>query len=326
MGVHLLNVCKNTSDASKEIRYRVWWSVYVLETMLSVMTGRPFSVPDQSCTAPLPLPFDEEQFCNPSVARLLGNLDSRIVLMRSLLLTGGPPSAWDLPRIDSCLSLYFLFSAELARISRRAIDALCAPAWTDLRNGLTELAMDEFFEIVDGWRTSLLGLSKLSGQQDVQTSVGEQLCLTLRFYSVKITVSRILIDCWDRQGANSGQQVPAQGRKRVADICMDSACNMLSHLPDNPNLDLLARVGRWWYILHFIMQSMIALFIELDSHLETMQKNLITISACIQKGMLWLSAMAARDAGSKRAWQVCYGLYLRLAHTLPPAFASLNPM
>ncbi|KAL2783551.1 transcription factor domain-containing protein [Aspergillus keveii] len=62
LGLHLHSENKEMPNMSREIRYRVWWSIYTLESILSVMTSRPTGAPDEFSTTPLPIPFDEEQF------------------------------------------------------------------------------------------------------------------------------------------------------------------------------------------------------------------------------------------------------------------------
>src|SRR5437763_6705819 len=71
LGLNMRNESPRTTDALKEIRYRVWWSLYVLEHQLGNMTGRPTSVSDEYCTTPVPAPLDEDQFWTESEVNLL---------------------------------------------------------------------------------------------------------------------------------------------------------------------------------------------------------------------------------------------------------------
>jgi hypothetical protein len=71
LGLNMRNESPCTTDALKEIRYRVWWSLYVLEHQLGNMTGRQTSVSDENCTTPLPAPLDEDQFRTESGVNLL---------------------------------------------------------------------------------------------------------------------------------------------------------------------------------------------------------------------------------------------------------------
>ena len=72
LGLNMRNESPITSDALKEIRYRVWWSLYVLEHQLGNMTGRQTSISDETCTSPLPAPVDEDQFQTEEGIILLG--------------------------------------------------------------------------------------------------------------------------------------------------------------------------------------------------------------------------------------------------------------
>lgn len=84
LGINLRSESKDTSNLSKEIRYRVWWSIYTLENTLSIMTGRPTCVPDKFSTTPLPIPFDEEQFREPVALRLLRDFSFRTCHIQGL--------------------------------------------------------------------------------------------------------------------------------------------------------------------------------------------------------------------------------------------------
>lgn len=52
MGLNLRNESDNVTHMSKEIRYRVWWSLYALDVSILSMNGRPAKcIPDaQSST------------------------------------------------------------------------------------------------------------------------------------------------------------------------------------------------------------------------------------------------------------------------------------
>ena len=47
LGLHVRSQAKDLTDVNKEIRYRIWWSLYSLEQLLSALTGRPSCVRDR---------------------------------------------------------------------------------------------------------------------------------------------------------------------------------------------------------------------------------------------------------------------------------------
>lgn len=66
------SVSETTHNTSKEMRYRVWWCLYVFEHMLGIMTGRATCILDDICTSPLPIPF-EEKFQEPVAEQFLND-------------------------------------------------------------------------------------------------------------------------------------------------------------------------------------------------------------------------------------------------------------
>lgn len=60
LGLNLRNTVPDLSEVEKELRARVWHSLYGVEHLLCLMTGRPSAVRDQDCSVPLPRPIDEQ--------------------------------------------------------------------------------------------------------------------------------------------------------------------------------------------------------------------------------------------------------------------------
>ncbi|KAL6229210.1 hypothetical protein BDW75DRAFT_245928 [Aspergillus navahoensis] len=133
LGINLRSESKEISILSKEIRYRVWWSIYTLENTLAIMTGRPTSAPDKYSTTPSPISFDEEQFREPAASRLLTDSATRIEYMQALS-SQRRVSSWDssglghaVPMQDAFLSpldispgnsFYFFYFVDLTVIMR----------------------------------------------------------------------------------------------------------------------------------------------------------------------------------------------------------------
>ncbi|PKX95101.1 putative C6 transcription factor [Aspergillus novofumigatus IBT 16806] len=313
MGLHLRSVSKDTLDISKELRCRVWWSIFVLETTLSVMTGRPYSVANQFCTAPLPLPFDEDQFGDAFVARLLADANARRALSKSLLSSTAPDAGTYLPAVKPCASLYFLFTVELARIMRCAINLLYAPATTRSSSYSVEKALEDLISTMNSLQRRLPEPFQFSRPREDPAFETQRWCLAFQFYSAKMTIARIAIYRWERSG-----QATSSRWKEMSEICTNAACNMLSQLPNEPDIIWLSRIAPWCWILHDLMQALTVLLIELDSRMRHGAKDTELISRYIQKGMHWLLAMASRHPASERAWQICQHLYLRLTPAAMP--------
>lgn len=62
LGLHVRSEASDLSDYDKEIRVRLWWSLYSLECLLNGLTGRPSCISDQDISTPLPMNINEEDF------------------------------------------------------------------------------------------------------------------------------------------------------------------------------------------------------------------------------------------------------------------------
>jgi hypothetical protein len=59
LGLHVRSEADDTSDAQKEHRVRLWWSLYCLECSLDELTGRPTCISDRDTSTPFPLNANE---------------------------------------------------------------------------------------------------------------------------------------------------------------------------------------------------------------------------------------------------------------------------
>ncbi|KAH2257150.1 hypothetical protein KXW14_003213 [Aspergillus fumigatus] len=271
------------------------------------------AVANQFCTAPLPLPFDEDQFGDAFVARLLADANARRALSKSLLSSSAPDAETYLPAVKPCASLYFLFTVDVARMMRCAINLLYAPATSRSSSYSVGKALEDLLSNLDSLQRRLPEPFQFSRPREDPAFETQRWCLAFQFYSAKMTIARVAIYRWERSG-----QATSSRWKEMSEICTNAACNMLSQLPDEPDLIWLSRIAPWCWILHDLMQALTVLLIELDSRVTHGAKDSEQISRYIQKGMHWLLAMASRHPASERAWQICHDLHLRLTPAAMP--------
>ncbi|GFF86676.1 hypothetical protein CNMCM6936_006845 [Aspergillus lentulus] len=330
LGINLRSESKDTPNFSKELRYRVWWSIYTLENTLSIMTGRPTSAADTFCTTPLPIPYEEDQFHGPVASQLLSDYSVRYGYMQafssrrhkhppSQVSTKPAPSvghylASTINEAAPSNSLYFLYFIDITMIMRRAIDVLYAPGgsrepWPEVGAAIVDLVRD-----ADAWSNSLPDAFQFRPMQRSKPFERQRWSLAFRFYSTKITISRPSLCRTDRLRPGQVQNPPLDQRKN-AKICVDSACDILDLLPDTPDVLWLVQLSPWWCIIHYLMQSATILLIELDFCVKFDVEEAAKITLMVEKAMGWLLAMAADDLAAQRAWEVCHSLYCCISLT-----------
>jgi hypothetical protein len=227
LGMNLQSISTFTSDVVKEIRYRVWWSLYTLEHLLSLMTGRPSCISEAIYTASLPIPFDEECFGDDEAMSLLRNLRLRNSHIRMITTrtsnTSTPTSNWmpshpvlnnaaqpqkqrepNLPAaVTSSTSLFFLYVADLVLIAREAInnlhiaEAIQRP-WTEIESTIGNLNLES-----DTWLSKLPDVFNFTIYQEAGSFERERLSLAFLYYSIKIFIGRPCLYRLNRQAAHS---------------------------------------------------------------------------------------------------------------------------
>lgn len=326
LGVNLRSESKETSNLSKEIRYRVWWSIYTLENTLSIMTGRPTSAPDKYSTTPLPIPFDEEQFREPVASRLLMDFRARTDYMQGLTSQRRVSPGWDsstlghpvmgqepLPvpvDISPSNSFYFFYFVDLTVIMRRAIDSLYSPGfarrpWLTISASIMDLVQES-----DEWLSRVPCVFQFKFHPQSTDFERQRWSLAFRFYSLRITLSRPSLCRSERQ--RSPTEASALSQQRIASICIDSACELLDLLPDKTDALWLVQVSPWWCVLHYLMQAITVLLIEMEFCVRFHADGASHITLHLEKGLEWLRSLGSISVPSRRSWEVCNSIYNRL--------------
>ncbi|GFF42916.1 hypothetical protein IFM58399_06773 [Aspergillus lentulus] len=327
MGLNLRSESNTIAHVSKETRYRVWWSLFMLDISLCVMTGRPPSSSDEFRTTPPPVPFKEEDFSDDRVVQLIADHEARGLFMEALGKTTATTETALTPEtsdhhlfnanreceqvassaIESLtpnISLYFLHNVELGLILREAVDTLYAPGvarkpWREI-----ELAVAALNSKADIW------LSRLPPAFHFETGARvfeqQRLNLAFRFYSTKIIIAQPCLSRLTRQ--TPGSEPPGVACETMATMCVDFAAQMLDLLPTIPQASWVYRVSPWWCFLHYLMQSTTVLLTQLLLLSEAGTVRYNQVLEQVSKATRWLSEMSTNDPSSARAWLVCRDL------------------
>ncbi|KAJ5369350.1 uncharacterized protein N7496_009110 [Penicillium cataractarum] len=89
MGLHLRNSSIEVQFSTREIRYRVWWTLFVMDSSLQAITGRPPKTDTRFCTTPIPMPYREEDLADNAIRHLHADVYARNQLLRPFLFFTG---------------------------------------------------------------------------------------------------------------------------------------------------------------------------------------------------------------------------------------------
>jgi hypothetical protein len=335
MGLHLRNESHTTHYISKEIRYRLWWALFILDIGLSVITGRAPTTCSTFCTTPLPLPLDEAQLLDTRFENVVTNQGSRNAVVSSLLCNG----AWtesrqtlsddtdlahvlsmtegninkDIENIRAALvpndSLCFLYMVDLVSLLQEVLNTLYAPGaarrpWAELA-----LAIYTFDKNAEDWLSRLPNEFNFRESAFTQQFTPQRTRLAFQFYTTKLIISQPCIRRLSR--FRLSPDLPDAACVYMAHACVTTAKLMLELLPTKPDMSWLLENSPWWCILHYTMQPTTILLIELFTHTQPDTLKITQLSEYIQKATCWLGEISTTDLSSRRAWLLCMGLIAR---------------
>lgn len=331
LGLNLRNDSKDVPETSKEIRYRVWWALCSLERILAVMTGRPTSFSETDCTAPAPLPFEEDSFLghNPhspqhiALLRRESSHESRQIdgatstspstscssqlktsPVESVSSTSLPSSQKSKQVIAPCNALFFGYHTKLSIFTNEVLnrlyraDVMCK-SWADVQSTIATLNSK-----IEKWRAELPNVFDFSKKQRDQQFVRQRMSLGFFYYSVLTLINRPCLCRMERK-------IPDQSGKaknfnlETAMKCVHAARNMLDLLPQEPNSVGLYTVAPWWCLVHYLMQAATVLMLELSYRSDHMPNEVEEIFDSAKKAADWLRTLSEEDEAARRAWSLC---------------------
>ncbi|KAL4901116.1 hypothetical protein BDW74DRAFT_187966 [Aspergillus multicolor] len=349
LGLNLRALSEHIDPISKETRTRLWWSIFSLEHLLSGMTGRAPCLDHRAMSLYPPVPYDETSFDDPALQDLLGLADRREKHLHWTVYATDEElaarTAW-LESIKPNSSLCFFHLIDLSIITHAAVMAIYSlqtPREAQGGSGQSEIPF--YQSRLQSWLSNLRppfafadtsNNNKLRISRDSRT----QVTLALSYYSSQIILSR---PCLTRPDMKEGTNIRfprSRFGNDTARTCVHSALSLIAILPDEVNTTWMLKTTPWWSILHFIMQALTVLLIQLSigpvpdinegakseeksTHDEEEADKSDTEEApnyapeavqnASQKALRWLQAMGQQDPSSRRAFEISSGFLRRIA-------------
>jgi len=340
LGLNMRNDSGELSNNLKEVRYRVWWSLYTIEHRLCGMTGRVSCIIDDHCTCPLPVPVLEEDFDTPLGQKLLSkehqqsdrapssnaqtppaasNHSSRSgsntkaevrsaevrspSTAQSMQTSGDSTLEWA-KDVRPNMALYFLHLVQACRLMQAAFHRIYSPTSIKARWSDMQFRIKELNEQLDSWYRKLPTAFDFRRNQRDKDFMEPRLSLGFLYYSIKMVIHRPCLCRMDRK-------LPTQTAKSqefnhsAATTCVRSAQEQLALIPDVPNAVGFLKVGPWTTILHNLVQAVTVLMLEISFRTHHMPEQADEIVDSAKKATRWLHALGEENLAAARAWQLC---------------------
>lgn len=341
LGLHVRTTHNRLNAEALEARHKLWWSIFILEDLLSVMTGRPSGFGNVPFSAPPPLASQNmEPFTNSGPNTGLDRLSEN----RPMRWTLDQQHKWleaqrnSMRKMNATNELYFFCLVDLIVISRSASTRVYNP--DALNRGWREIQsrIDFYNEIMLDWRSGLpdsMSFERMDFGPNLSTKDAYKVSLAMHYHSSRLILNR---PCLTRkkEGKSNARDHISRLRGDIEATCLRSGLAILSAFPDEPNRDWFRRVP-WWAVLHFLVQATAILLLNLsfDRSLreEKGQDSTVDFSSdrslesrefadpealltAIKKALLWLRHLGEVDESARRAFDICNNCYRRIESRL----------
>lgn len=327
LGINSKNSGPTVTGASKEARNRLWWSLYIIESRLGIMTGRPTCISVNMCSSPFPLPLSDEQLQTPMGAILLNDSTFRDKRLSNIMVSshlGRAPSSrrpddeqniaeahqW-LSNLPVNAELSFVYACDLTILTQWILDEIYTMKSTHNSRRHIQAQIQEIKSKVDLWLTSLPRSLDFTEVRDDDEARDEKTRLSCQYYSTRIILGRPFLCTHDKNwGGSDDEQRFAHA---MAVDSARSAVRMAQMVPDASSDGQTLGMSPWWCCLHYVMQTATVLILELSLNCIHMAEQKSSLLHLTKKCIRWLNCTSKHSLASHRAWVYCNSSLRRIS-------------
>jgi hypothetical protein len=292
-------------DEDQETLVNVWWSLYSLEQMLSIITGRPSSIQLSHCSVQLPRLATEQDYLSESEGtKQMHQIASDPPIQEpvGLNLTSNA--------MDTHNRAYFESTVRLAIISNSISTSLYSVSTMIKSQAEIEREITLLSQRLDHWSISLSDELSLWTAPITSSAVPrcrEPSLLAFQYYSARILLGVPFLGAAleAREGGNEANFVT-----KTANDCVEAAMMTVNLLPNEPSTRSICDRAPWWCIIHYLMQAVSVFLLRLSYPSPVSQQNAALIPFLVRAAR-WMQIM--QDTAANRAHQLTMRLFANVA-------------
>jgi hypothetical protein len=337
VGFHLRSDPVRLSEAEREKRYRAWWSLYSLDRLLSIMTGRPAMTSLGDFSTPLPRPVLEEDLerfkgdlPRTDMAQVLRNpaapsesdqkdsgaspkrrapqlsmtaLEATTHGMETLSLFQANDAVFFRCQIQLDLVTHSIFSGLYRIIDHTRLIAL------NQESPITEIEAK-----LQAWLQALPRALDFTRPQQDASCARAAIRLGFSYYSAKIILYRPCLCDPARKAFEKPK--PKSVANTLAQDCIKAASSMLAMVDDIPNaLDLYSTVP-WFAMVHYVMQAVSVILTEIDLKAHHLPQHGESLLLDAKKAIMLLYRLAVTSDVAAKAFDRAHRFLRKVAPSL----------
>jgi hypothetical protein len=238
LGLHLRNEDPKAKEADKRSNIRTWWMLHSVECLISILIGRPTTIPFADCTVPLPYSMDEEERDDE------GSPPRKRFARRSVnTRSAHEPS-------EAKYDRFFVSHVKRMVIVQEVLLNLYSPRTASESWHFVEQKMSEALKKLEAWSVEALprGVRSWEGKQKSSFD-REDFLLKMDYWSTTMLITRPCV-CRISRRIQNESNASAKFNASSAEICVDAALRMIELFPNEPDPQFMYEQGPWWAMNH----------------------------------------------------------------------------
>ena len=321
MGLHLRDVSASVTAETKVLHAYNWFALMTLESMLTLMTGRPSMINLRDCSVTVPKPSAEGGSGTINTPR------SEFSYQRSAKSSTHGPSSSSMSDFEKhsfvntvmehettrTAKIFFLHYVELCTLVKEAVGELYRPGirqkkWPGIQSRM-EVFDSRLFEWKDGVSPPLdNAVSPTNSDPETESC---RVALHILFHSTRVVINRPCL-CRNVERTQDSSESSKKGQVSAANKCVESARATVSLILHKPESTILHEGTMWWMLLHHLKRALTVLLLELAFRAQHMPSNAGEILAEAKAAVNWLGHLGNSSSDARNTYSSMRRL-LRLA-------------
>lgn len=357
LGLHVKNQSPTLSDARKEGRVRLWWSIFQLEITLNQVQGRPSGV--QACFVSVKLPLclddsalhdDNKLYSATEESGSSAGSGSSRPLERTPLQTSvsgqsssgaaaalpstpsyeGRPLAsfafsFSLETMPTKPSTFFVLHTQLSIISHAIMNSLYSPPLADARWSDIQRTIGALDQRLEEWKRNVpedFEFSRFDGTTQPHRKVKG--ALKLHYSSCRMLLFRPCLCRFEgriKSESDQSKTFNAQSSSK----CIDAARSVAEVLPVTGGVKALYDYLPWWHIVHYLVEAAAICVLEIAYRAEHVPSQAEGILQESKQILRWLSALSKQSVSARKAWEALSNVLAVVAPKVGGTTDDLEP-
>ena len=292
---------------TKEFHAYNWLALMTLESMLTLVTGRPTMINPRDCSVAIPRTLAEVK--SPSTTTPPSESSYR----RSASESKHHPSSPDIsePRqtlllnrtmkrdTTSIAAMYFVHYAELCTLAKEVVSKLYQTGIRRKKRSEVQSIIDSFDNRLFEWKSGVNPPFDVASPSSDPETESCRVALRILFYSTRIIINR---PCLCRIEERIGDQARSSKRKNIdsANKCVESARTLLNLILHKPDSITLREGTLWWMLLHHLKRALTVLLLELTFRAEHIPSEADEIIVEAKAAVSWLHHISNSSTDARR--------------------------